>query len=68
MPREKEGFRDQLQSLMERFPGKEAIGLEACCKLLDTDRRILLKDRTGPARKVGGKDVIPLVGLARWLC
>ena len=68
MPREKEGFREQLQSLMERFPGKEAVGLEACCEMLDTDRRILLKDKTFPAKKVGGKYMIPLVGLARWLC
>ena len=68
MPREKEGFREQLQSLMERFPGKEAVGLEACCEMLDTDRRILLKDKTFPAKKVGGKYMIPLDGLARWLC
>lgn len=68
MPREKEGFREQLQSLMERFPGKEAVGLEACCEMLDTDRRVLLKDKTFPAKKVGGKYMIPLVGLARWLC
>ena len=68
MQREKEGFHEQLASLISRFPGREAISLEACCKILDTDRRILLKDKTFPAKKVGGKYMIPLVGLARWLC
>lgn len=68
MPREKEGFREQLESLVSRFPGKEAVSLETCCELLDTDRRILLNDKTFPAKKVGGKYLIPLVGLARWLC
>ena len=33
MPREKEGFHEQLASLISRFPGREAISLEACCKI-----------------------------------
>lgn len=68
MPREKEGFREQLEILMSKFPGREAIGIAECCTVLGTDRRVLLADRTFPAKKVGGKYLVPLVGLARWLC
>lgn len=68
MPREKEGFRDQLESLVQRFPGREAIGISDCVDILGFDRRVLLADRTFPARKIGGKYMVPLVALARWLC
>lgn len=68
MPREKEGFREQLESLTTRFPGKEAIGLPECCAILCTHRDVLLSDKAFPAKKVGGKYLIPIIALARWLC
>jgi len=67
MPREKEGFRDQLAVLRERFPDVEAIDIKTCESILTCDRRTLFNDKTFPAKKVGGKFVVPIVGLARWL-
>lgn len=67
MPREKECFRDQLQRLDEKYPGQEVLDLKDACDLLRTDRKTLLCDQSFPAKKVGGKYIIPLVALARWL-
>lgn len=66
--REKEGFRDQYDDLVKRFPGKVAIDIKACCEMLGCDRQTILKDKTFPVKKVSGKYIIPLVGLARWMC
>lgn len=74
MPREKEGFRDQLERLSERYPGREAIGIEEAAEIVGLDRRTLISDKSFPARKcgnkspTGGKYIVPLAGLARWLC
>ena len=74
MPREKEGFRDQLERLTEKFPGRECLTIEEASKLLQVHRQTLLQDKDFPAQKVGaarasrgGKYIVPLVGLARWL-
>ena len=68
MPREKEGFREQLARLDEKFPGRECISLKESCTLLDCYRTTLLEDKTFPRKKMGSKYAIPLVSLARWLC
>lgn len=67
MPREKECFRDVLDRLTERFPGKEAIPLKEASELVDSCERILKEDKTFPTKKLGGKYIVPLVSLARWL-
>lgn len=67
MSREKEGFRDQLQRLDEKYPGVEAISLPEACKVLDVYRDTLLNDKSFPAKKVSGKWIVPIVALARWL-
>lgn len=74
MPREKEGFREQLARLDEIFPGKEAIGICEVSKMLGVYRATLLHDKTFPARKIGetnkpmgGKYIVPKVALARWM-
>lgn len=75
MPREKEGFREQLARLDELFPGKEILSMNEVCKMLRADRHTLLLDKTFPVKKVGGtpgkefngRYLIPKVGLARWL-
>ena len=71
MPREKEGFREQLQQLQERFPEREAIDLKEVAPLLGVCTRTLKENKTFPAKKLGGKTgpyIVPLVGLARWMC
>ncbi len=70
MPREKEGFRDQLQRLMERYPGREVIYIQEAATLLGVCVRTLREDKTFPQKKTGGrtgKVLVPLVGLARWM-
>ena len=68
MPREKEGFREQLEMLTNQFPGVAAIDFKTCEKLIGCERHTLMNDKTFPAKKVGGKYIIPLVALARWMC
>lgn len=76
MPREKEGFREQLARLDELFPGQEVLAMNDVCKLLRADRRTLICDKTFPLKKIGGpgsngefagRYIIPKVGLARWM-
>lgn len=68
MPREKEGFREQLQRLTEMYPGREMISLPEACKVTGCYRRTLLQDKTFPRKKMGNIYKIPLVALARWMC
>ena len=68
MPREKEGFRDQYTVLKERFPDREAITLDESATILGVDRRSLIAEKGFPAKKICSKYVVPLVGLARWMC
>ncbi|WP_312611331.1 helix-turn-helix domain-containing protein [Oscillibacter sp.] len=65
--REKAGFRDQYQTLRERFADREVITIEESSALLGLDRRVLLNNGEFPAKKVGKKYIIPLVALARWM-
>lgn len=67
MPRERESFRDQLQSLRERYGGQEVLTMDQSCTLLGLDRDALIHDATFPAKKVGKRYIIPIVPLARWM-
>ena len=72
MPREMEGYHEQLVRLSGRFPNREAISIKECCEVLPLDRRTIMEDKTFPAKRVSGKAtgkyIIPLAPLARWLC
>lgn len=71
MPREKEGFREQLEQLRERFPEREAINIKEAAQIIGVCDRTLKEDKSFPAKKLGGKTgpyIVPLVGLARWMC
>lgn len=70
MAREKIDFRDNLERLSERFPGKELIPLKEVSEFLGCDARTLLSDESLPRRSFGQKRktyFVPIVGLARWL-
>lgn len=43
MPREKEGFRDNLVRLDEKFPDREIISLKDCARFLGIDTRTVKK-------------------------
>lgn len=71
MPREKEGFREQLQRLSDRYPGLEAINIKELAKITGVHADTLKADTTLVKKKIGGKTgpvVVPLVSLARWFC
>lgn len=70
--REKPGFRDQLEALMQRFPGRDVIDIKEAAELLHVCPRTLRENRTFPAIKLGsprgnGPVRVSLVQLARWM-
>ena len=68
MPREKEGFHEQLEAIYEHF-GKEPalISLDKAAAYVGVDKRTLLEDRSFPVKSVGRCYRVALVALARWL-
>lgn len=71
--REKIGFREQLQALMDRFPGRDVIDLKEAAQLLGCCTRTLREDTSFPVIKIGkpkgsGPCRVSLVELARWMC
>lgn len=75
MPREREGFREQLARLDERYPGREMLTIDEAAELVDIGRRFITEIDGFPLLRVGctkkgsrGKYRVPKVGLARWMC
>ncbi len=64
---EKELFRDHLERLRELYPGKEVITIAETCALLHINRHTLLQDKKCPAKQIGGRYVVPLINLARYM-
>ena len=70
---EKEGYRDALAFLIDRFPDKGFLTVNEAAEFLgahlttvyDAIRR---KKNPLPSKKVCGKIVIPIPALARWMC
>ena len=67
MAREKIDYRENLALLREAFPGKLNLSIQEACRVLNRDRRTLLKDRAFPARMEGGKYNISITALARYM-
>ncbi|MDD2585492.1 MAG: helix-turn-helix domain-containing protein [Syntrophomonadaceae bacterium] len=67
--REPDEYRQQLERLAERYPGKEVLTIQEVCSMLGCHRQTLLADKTFPAKRINnkGKYYIPIVGLARWM-
>lgn len=67
--RESDGYREQLERLVEKFPDKEVLSMKEVQKMMHCQSRTLLADKSFPAKRIGsrGKYVIPIVSLARWL-
>ncbi len=74
MSREKEGFREQLARLDERFPDCEALSIDEASRYTGVDRRTLVKTPGFPVVKYGdgrsrygGAYRVAKVALARFL-
>lgn len=70
---EKQGYRENLELLLEKFPGKMAISVKEASDLLgrseSTVRDAMKRKRDPlPFKKLGGSVIIPIAQLARWMC
>lgn len=69
MPREKESYRDNLERLMDRFPGKEILSFAEVSQYTGMGYRALMGSGI-PLKKTNGKRgqyFISLPSFARWL-
>lgn len=70
---EKEGYRESLNMLMEMYPGRVALSVKEVAQITDSNVSTIY-DATKrvkkplPSKKLGGKVVIPITALARWMC
>lgn len=67
MAREKQTYRDNLESLRAAYPGREQITLSEAASYLGVSRRRVASDETFPRRRLGNQDIVVLVNFARWL-
>lgn len=67
MAREKPDFREQLDRLLQRFPGREMIEVKEAAAVIGCDFRTLVRDKNFPTRQLGTRYVVPLVSMARWM-
>ena len=67
MPREREGYRDQLAQLYERFPNREVLYIKEVCDILNCHRRTVLGTKGFPMKKLGTKYMVSVSELARWM-
>jgi excisionase family DNA binding protein len=65
--REKDGYRDTIERLSEKYPDKDVLTIAEVCEYLRIDRRTLLAKKDFPAKKIGSAYRIPIVSLALWL-
>ena len=68
MPREKESYRDNLERLMDRFPGKEILSFTEVSQYTGMGYRQLMSSDI-PLKRTGkrGNYFITTASLARWL-
>lgn len=65
---EKELFHANLSALYDRF-GADAvfITINQAAQYLKRDRRTLMADKTFPLKQIKARQLVPVMGLARWL-
>lgn len=56
-----------LEELKAAFPGRPQITVQEAARYLHKDPRTLKADRSFPMRKRGGRYLVSLVALARWM-
>ena len=65
--REPEGYRQQLEFLVDLFPGKAMVDINDVCRVTGRNRQTLLAEKSFPAKMVGKKYTISLTELAKWM-
>ena len=70
---EKEGYRESLKMLTEMYPGRIALTVKEVAEITDSNVSTIYDatkrvKRPLPSKKLGGKIVIPITSLARWMC
>jgi excisionase family DNA binding protein len=71
---ERAGYRETLGFLMELYPGKAGISVKEAASALGVHETTIYDSMKTqrieplPHKKVGGKVVIPIPALARWMC
>ncbi len=70
---EKQGYRENYELLVTMFPARAGISIEEAAKAMGvnhkTVRAATLRARNPlPCTKMGSRIVIPIAGLARWMC
>ena len=70
---EKQGYRENLELLLERFPDRMAISVKEASVILgrsESSVRDAMKKKRDPlpSKKLGGSVIIPIAQLARWMC
>lgn len=69
---EKAGYREALTLLAERYPNRIAISIKVAAEATGategTIRDAIRKGNTFPSSRIGGRIVIPITSLARWMC
>ena len=67
MPREKESYRDNLEAVMTRFPGKDVLSLNDVAQYTGMGyRKLMSRDIPLPRPSKRGNYIIPAPSLARW--
>lgn len=71
---EREGYRESLGFLKEMYPGRAGISVKEAADLLGVhittvyDSMRTQRKEPLPHKKLGGRVVIPIPALARWMC
>lgn len=70
---EKQGYREALELLLDKFPERTAISVKEASVILgrsESSVRDAMKRRRDPLpfKKLGGSVIIPISQLARWMC
>ena len=70
---EKAGYRDTLEMLSGLYPGKMALTVKEVAEVIGANvgtvyEAVKRKYNALPSKKVGGKIVVPIPALAKWLC
>lgn len=56
MPREPDGYREQLEFLAERYLGRDTLTIPEVCKIFKCGRKKLLVDKSFPVKQFNNKD------------
>lgn len=64
---EKETYYPALAELKEAFPGRPLLSRQEAARYLRVDPRTLSRCKDFPLKKIGGRYVVSVVALARWM-